>query len=254
MNGNRELLNALRFMTIVPVPSSDAAIAPDWLSRCAKYFPVVGIGIGLVSAVVLLLADRIWGPVVASLLAVAASIIVTGALHEDGLADTADGLGGGSSVEKRLAIMKDSRIGTYGTLALAFSLSLRVTALAEMPAWTAAAALISAHAAARITPVFVMNALPYAGDTAAMKVSYNEASVSAHDRGFALLVVLCALLPLALVSIPSVVSGLLLGAALAAAVALWARKRINGYTGDILGAIEQVFEIGLLLGVAAVIR
>ena len=254
MNGNRELLNALRFMTIVPVPSSDAAIAPDWLSRCVKYFPVVGIGIGLVSAVVLLLADRIWGPVVASLLAVAASIIVTGALHEDGLADTADGLGGGSSVEKRLAIMKDSRIGTYGTLALAFSLSLRVTALAEMPAWTAAAALISAHAAARITPVFVMNALPYAGDTAAMKVSYNEASVSAHDRGFALLVVLCALLPLALVSIPSVVSGLLLGAALAAAVALWARKRINGYTGDVLGAIEQVFEIGFLLGVAAVIR
>jgi adenosylcobinamide-GDP ribazoletransferase len=157
-------------------------------------------------------------------------------------------------VEKRLAIMKDSRIGTYGTLALAFSLSLRVTALAEMPAWTAAAALISAHAAARITPVFVMNALPYAGDTAAMKVSYNEASVSAHDRGFALLVVLCALLPLALVSIPSVVSGLLLGAALAAAVALWARKRINGYTGDVLGAIEQVFEIGFLLGVAAVIR
>ena len=254
MNGNRELLNALRFMTIVPVPSSDAAIAPDWLSRCVKYFPVVGIGIGLTSAVVLLLADRIWGPVVASLLAVAASIIVTGALHEDGLADTADGLGGGSSVEKRLAIMKDSRIGTYGTLALAFSLSLRVTALAEMPAWTAAAALISAHAAARITPVFVMNALPYAGDTAAMKVSYNEASVSAHDRGFALVVVLCALLPLALVSIPSVVSGLLLGAALAAAVTLWARKRINGYTGDILGAIEQVFEIGLLLGVAAVIR
>jgi adenosylcobinamide-GDP ribazoletransferase len=254
MNGNRELLNALRFMTIVPVPSSDAAIAPDWLLRCVKYFPVVGIGIGLASAVVLLLADRIWGPVVASLLAVAASIIVTGALHEDGLADTADGLGGGSSVEKRLAIMKDSRIGTYGTLALAFSLSLRVTALAEMPAWTAAAALISAHAAARITPVFVMNALPYAGDTAAMKVSYNEASVSAHDRGFALLVVLCALLPLALVSIPSVVSGLLLGAALAAAVALWARKRINGYTGDVLGAIEQVFEIGFLLGVAAVIR
>jgi adenosylcobinamide-GDP ribazoletransferase len=254
MNGNRELLDALRFMTIIPVPSSDAAIAPDWLSRCAKYFPVVGIGVGLASAVVLLLADRIWGPVVASLLAVAASIAVTGALHEDGLADTADGLGGGSSVEKQLAIMKDSRIGTYGTLALVFSLSLRVTALAEMPAWTAAAALIAAHAAARITPAFVMNALPYAGDAAAMKVSYSDASVSAHDRGFALFVVLCALLPLAFVSIPSAISGLLLGAALAAAVTHWARQRINGYTGDVLGAIEQTFEIGFLLGVAAVVR
>jgi adenosylcobinamide-GDP ribazoletransferase len=254
MNGKREFLNALRFMTIIPVPSSDAAIEPDWLSRCAKYFPAVGIAIGLASAVVLLLADRIWSPVVASLLAVAASIAVTGALHEDGLADTADGLGGGASVEKRLAIMKDSRIGTYGTLALAFSLSLRVTALADMPAWTAAAALISAHAAARVTPLLVMNALPYAGDTAAMKVSYIEAPVSAHDRGFASLVVLCALLPLAFVSLLSVVAGLLLGAALAAAATLWARQRINGYTGDILGAIEQMFEIGFLLGVVAVVR
>ncbi len=226
MNGKREFLNALRFMTIVPVPSSDA-IAPDWLSRCARYFPVVGIGVGLVSAVVLLLADRIWGPVVGSLLAVAASIVVTGALHEDGLADTADGLGGGSSVEKRLAIMKDSRIGAFGTLALAFSLSLRVTALADMPSWTAAAALISAHAAARVTPAFVMNALPYAGDTAAMKVSYIDAPVSAHDRRFALIVVLCALLPLAFISILSVISGLLLGAALAAALT---RGRASGST------------------------
>ena len=253
MKGNSEFLNALRFMTIVPVPSSETAIAPDWLSRCARYFPVVGIGVGLVSAVALLLADRIWSPVVASLLAVAVSILVTGALHEDGLADTADGLGGGSSVEKRLAIMKDSRIGTYGTLALAFSLSLRVAALADMPSWTAAAALISAHAAARITPAFVMNALPYAGDTAAMKVSYVDASVSAHDRRFALVVVLCALLPLAFISILSLISGLLVGAALAAAVTYWARQRINGYTGDVLGAIEQMFEIGFLLGVAAVV-
>jgi adenosylcobinamide-GDP ribazoletransferase len=253
MKGNSEFLNALRFMTIVPVPSSETAIAPDWLSRCARYFPVVGIGVGLVSAVALLLADRIWSPVVASLLAVAASILVTGALHEDGLADTADGLGGGSSVEKRLAIMKDSRIGTYGTLALAFSLSLRVAALADMPSWTAAAALIPAHAAARITPAFVMNALPYAGDTAAMKVSYVDASVSAHDRRFALVVVLCALLPLAFISILSLISGLLLGAALAAAVTYWARQQINGYTGDVLGAIEQMFEIGFLLGVAAVV-
>jgi adenosylcobinamide-GDP ribazoletransferase len=254
MNGTSEFLNALRFMTIVPLPSSDATIEPDWLSRCAKYFPVIGIGIGLASAVVMLLADRIWSPVVASLLAVAASIAITGALHEDGLADTADGLGGGSSVEKRLAIMKDSRIGTYGTLALVFGLALRVTALADMPIWTAAAALISAHAAARITPIFVMNALPYAGDAAAMKVSYSDAPVSAHDVRFALVIVLCALLPLAFLSIPSVISGLLLGAALAAAAAMWARQRINGYTGDVLGAIEQMFEIGFLLGVAGVIR
>jgi adenosylcobinamide-GDP ribazoletransferase len=254
MSGNHEFLNALRFMTIAPVPSSDTATAPDWLSRCAKYFPAVGICVGLVSAGVLLLAGSIWSPIIAALLAVAASIVITGALHEDGLADTADGFGGGWSVEKRLAIMKDSRIGGYGALALGFDVALRVTALAEMPLWTGAAALIAAHAAARITPAFVMNALPYAGDTAAMKVSYADAPVSGPDIRFALVVVVCALLPLAYVSIPSVISGLLLGALLAAAIALWARKLIDGYTGDILGAIEQMFEIGFLLGVAAIIR
>src|SRR6202453_4041358 len=105
MNGAREFLNALRFLTIVPVPSSDTASAPDWLSRCAKYFPVVGIGVGIASAAVLLLAGRIWGPVVASLLAVAVSIAVTGALHEDGLDDTADRLGRGARVEKALAVL-----------------------------------------------------------------------------------------------------------------------------------------------------
>jgi adenosylcobinamide-GDP ribazoletransferase len=254
MSGNRDFLNALRFMTIFPVPSSDTATAPDWLSRCAKFFPAVGICVGLVSAAALLLAESIWGPVVAALLAVAVSIIVSGALHEDGLADTADAFGGGWSFEKRLVIMKDSRIGAYGALALLFGVALRVTALAELPLWTGAAALIATHAAARITPAFVMNALPYAGDTAAMKVSYADAPVSTNDIWFALLVVGCALVPLALVSISSVISGLLLGALLAAALALWARRLIDGYTGDVLGAIEQMFEIGFLLGVAAIIR
>jgi adenosylcobinamide-GDP ribazoletransferase len=254
MSGNREFLNALRFMTIFPVPSSDTENAPDWLSRCAKYFPAVGICVGLVSSAVLLLAGAVWDPVIAALLAVAVSIVVTGALHEDGLADTADGFGGGWSVEKRLAIMKDSRIGAYGALALMFGIALRVTALADMPLWSGAASLIAAHAAARITPAFVMKALPYAGDTAAMKVSYIDAPVSANDVWFALIVVAGASVPLTFVSISSVISGLLLGTLLAAAVALWARKLIDGYTGDVLGAIEQMFEIGFLLGVAAVIR
>jgi adenosylcobinamide-GDP ribazoletransferase len=254
MSANRDFVNALRFMTIFPVPSSNTATAPDWLSRCAKYFPAVGICVGLVSAAALLLAGSIWGPVIAALLAVAASIVITGALHEDGLADTADGFGGGWSVEKRLAIMKDSRIGAYGALALMFGIALRVSALAEMPVWTAAAALIAAHAAARITPIFVMNALPYAGDTAAMKVSYADAPVSTNDMGFALIVVACALVPLAFISVLSIISGLVLGTMLAAAIALWARKLIDGFTGDVLGAIEQMFEIGFLLGVAAIIR
>jgi adenosylcobinamide-GDP ribazoletransferase len=254
MNGNDEFGNALRFMTIIPVATSDAAMAPDWLSRCVKYFPLVGIGIGVVSAVALLIAGKIWGPGIAALLAVATSIVVTGGLHEDGLADTADGFGGGRTPEKRLAIMKDSRIGAYGALALGFGVAFRVMALAGMPLWTGAAALVAAHAAARVTPALVMNRLSYAGDTAAMKVGYADAPVSTSELQFALAVAACALLPLAFVSFTSIISGLLLGAALAAALAAWARKLIGGYTGDVLGAVEQIFEIGFLLGVAAAIR
>jgi adenosylcobinamide-GDP ribazoletransferase len=133
-------------------------------------------------------------------------------------------------------------------------MALRVGALAELPVWAGAAALVAAHAAARVTPALVMNRLSYAGDTASMKVSYADAPVSASELQFALAAAACALLPLAFVSILSVLSGLLLGAALAAALAAWARRLIGGYTGDVLGAVEQVFEIGFLLGVAASIR
>jgi len=249
-----QILNALRFLTILPVPSSATAQEPDWLSRCVKYFPIVGIGIGIASAAMWWLAGAIWGPMIAALLAVATSIVVTGALHEDGLADTADGFGGGWTVEKRLSIMKDSRIGAYGALALGFGTALRVAALADWPLWTGVAALIAVHAAARITPAFVLSRMAYKGDVAAMKVAYEDSPIRSDEFRFALMVVIVALLPLGFVSFTAVASGLLLGGALAAALAAWSRRLIGGYTGDVLGTIEQLFEIGFLLGVAAVIQ
>ncbi len=247
-------LDALRFLTILPAASSVSAQQSDWLSRCVKYFPVVGIGVGLASAVMWWLAGAIWAPIIAALLAIATSIVITGALHEDGLADTADGFGGGWTIEQRLAIMKDSRIGAYGALALGFGIALRVAALAEWPLWTGAAALVAVHAAARITPAFVLSRMTYRGDVAAMKVAYEESPIRSDEFRFALVVAIIAVLPLAFISLTSVVSGLLLGGALAAALAAWSRRLIGGYTGDVLGAIEQVFEIGFLLGVAAIIR
>src|SRR4051794_39860272 len=111
--------NALRFLTVIPAPRV-AHIADDWLIRAAKYFPFVGIIVGGCTAGVLLLAGEMWSGVLPALLAVAAGIVLTGALHEDGLADTADGFGGGDARETRLVIMKDSRIGSYGALALGF--------------------------------------------------------------------------------------------------------------------------------------
>jgi adenosylcobinamide-GDP ribazoletransferase len=245
------LVDAIRFLTIVRMRDTESAMAPDWLARAMKYFPVVGAGIGLMSAVVLLLANEFFSPVIASLMAVTASIVLTSALHEDGLADTADAFGGGWTIEKRLAIMKDSRIGSYGALALGLGVALRVAAISDMPMWAGPAALIAAHAAARAGPAFVMNHLAYAGDAAAMKVSYAEAPVRSNELTFALIMVLLAALPLALISLSAVITGVLCGAALAFLLARWSRKMLGGYTGDVLGAAEQMFEIGFLLGVAA---
>ena len=248
------LLDAIRFLTVVRVPDTETAMATDWLARAMKYFPVVGAGVGLASALVMLIANEFWSPVISALLAVTASIVLTSALHEDGLADTADAFGGGWSIEKRLAIMKDSRIGSYGALALGLGVALRVTAIADLPMWAGPAALIAVHAAARAVPALVMNTMAYAGDTAAMKVAYAEAPVRRDELRFALLVVAVAALPLALISPGAVLAGLLGAALLAWLLARWARRLIGGYTGDVLGAVEQVFEIGFLLGVAAVLR
>src|ERR1700722_5222356 len=114
MHEGRHFWNALRFLTVIPAPDAER-VEDDWLIHAAKYFPLVGIIVGGFSAVVLLLAAKIWnGMLLPPLLAIAAGIALTGALHEDGLADTADGFGGGRSRAGRLTIMKDSRIGTYG--------------------------------------------------------------------------------------------------------------------------------------------
>jgi len=245
--------NAARFMTILPVRAAATEIAPDWLTRCLKYSPLVGIGIGLVSGLVLLIATELWNETIAAMLAVATSIALTGALHEDGFADTFDGFGGGFTVERRLAIMKDSRIGTYGALALGLNVALRIAALAALTPWQGVAALIAAHAAARAAPAWVMTRLAYSGDVRAMKVAYAESRPRVDELQLGLIFVLLAILPLTLISASAVAFGALLGAASATLLALWARRLIGGYTGDVLGGIEQAFEIGFLLGVAALL-
>jgi adenosylcobinamide-GDP ribazoletransferase len=244
--------NALRFLTVIPAPDIDR-VEDDWLIRAAKYFPLIGIIVGGFSAGVLLLAGEIWTGFLPPLLAVAAGTALTGALHEDGLADTADGLGGGRSRETRLVIMKDSRIGTYGALALGFSVALRIAALAALPLWTGAAALIAAHAGGRFAAAAIMSLLPYAGDPAATKLTYTEASLRRSELVLAVIFVLVASLPLARTGVLAALIGLSLGAALAASLAGRAQRLIGGYTGDVLGSTEQLFEVGFLLGVTAAI-
>lgn len=252
----RLFFTALQFLTRLPVPAW-VGFEPAWLARCAPYFVPVGALVGAVSAAVLAAASGLWPPAVAAGLAMAASIYITGGFHEDGLADTCDGLGGAVSRERALAIMKDSRLGSYGALGLVLVLGLKAAALVALlgqGALCAALTLVWAQGSSRVLPVALMAALPYAGDAEHAKAKPLAGGVGRADlaltAGFAL-----ALSALAACCRPALLPGLALGWLLALAVAAWMRRwlqrRLGGYTGDTLGACQQLGELALLLGVLA---
>lgn len=243
----RLLLCAVQFLTRVPTPSL-TTFQPDWITRSARYFPLVGQGVGLVSALVLVGAERVWGGGVAAVLAITAGLLVTGAFHEDGLADTADGLGGGQTAARRLEIMKDSRVGTYGVCALGLVLTLKGAVLASTPAMTAAAMLLAAHGLGRAAAVCVMRLTPYAPSGEAGKWKPAPQGVR---TGEVVVTLLIAAWPLAFLPPVASLAGLAGGAMLVLSIALMAKRLIGGHTGDVLGAAEQLCEVGFLLGVAA---
>jgi adenosylcobinamide-GDP ribazoletransferase len=244
--------DAVRFLTIVRVPSAES-LPPDWLVRSSKYAPLVGLLIGAFSALVLLAASQLWTGAVPALLAVAASILVTGAFHEDGLADSLDALGG-YTPQARLTIMKDSRIGTYGTLGLGLCIALRVAALAILPPPIAAAALVASHGSARFASVTVMSLVPYAPEAAAPKIAFPTDRLRPAEVMVAFAFALAAGAALIWLSWPAALAAIVTGAVVAAYLARLTVRLIGGYTGDVLGAIEQMFELAVLLAVAATFR
>ena len=241
------LLCGVQCLTRLPVPPQPDFSA-DWINRSARYFPLVGQFVGLLAALILLLAGQLWSGWIAGLLALLTAALITGALHEDGLADTADGLGGGRDAAHRLAIMKDSRIGAYGVLALGFGTGLKLVSLSSLSLWVAACSLIAAHGVARAAAVTVMHALPYAGDEATAKISTRTKPPARSEVLVAL--ALCAW-PLVFLNGARALLGLAICAVLTIAMALTARRLIGGQRGDILGAVEQLCEVGFLLGCAA---
>jgi adenosylcobinamide-GDP ribazoletransferase len=241
-------LCAVQFLTRLPTPSF-ADFEPAWITRAARYFPLVGILVGSACALVLLAAGQVWSGPLPALLAVAAGVLITGGFHEDGLADTADGLGGGQTSERCLEIMKDSRVGTYGVLALGLVLAIKVAALAELPLATAALALVAAHGAGRTAAVAVMVLERHVSDRDDAK--YKPAPDGVRPLELLVAAVL-GLWPLALLGWAGL-AGALVGAALAVVLALTARRLIGGYTGDVLGGVEQACELGVLLGISAML-
>ncbi len=221
------------------------------VARASWAFPIVGVLLGGAGALVYWLAFRLGLPAApAAALALAATLAATGCLHEDGLADTADGFGGGRDRARKLDIMRDSRLGTYGACALAISLLLRWSALAAIadPA-PVALALIAAHAAARATLPAVMRLVPPAradGLAAGAGRPTAERAVAAGVLGA--IVLGLTLGPVA------ALAGVILLALAGLAIARLGLRQIGGLTGDVLGALEQTGEIAVLLTAAVLSR
>jgi adenosylcobinamide-GDP ribazoletransferase len=242
------LLCAVQFLTRLPVPPSPR-FQPDWITASVRYFPLVGQVVGLISGLTYLGARQLWSGPVAAVLAIGLGVLVTGAFHEDGLADTADGLGGGQTPERRLEIMKDSRVGTYGVLAIGLTLAAKAAALASLAPMTGALVLLASHGAGRAAAVVVMGATPYAPMGQAGKWKPVPQGAAGWDVAIA---VALGLWPLALLPFGVSATAVAAGGLLAAAVALAARRLIGGHTGDVLGAAEQLFELGFVLAAAAI--
>ena len=232
------MLTAVQFLTRLPVPGW-VGHGPGQLDRAMRYLPLVGLGVGLVGAAVLTLAGAGLPRPAAAVLSVTATLLLTGALHEDGLADTLDGLFGGAIRDDALRIMRDSRLGTYGAAGLAVALGLKVAALSALPA--AGAALVAGHAGSRFFVVCVLARLPYA--RARGKATPVAGGVGAVELAVA---GCCGVLPLLLLG-GRAVPALLLASGLAWGMTRWFRRRLGGYTGDGLGAVQQVTELAILL-------
>jgi len=245
----RLFLIALQFLTRIRIKRIDP-FPDDWLPRAAKCMPVVGALIGVVVGAVLLVSAAVFPAPLPIVIALVVSILLTGALHEDGLADTADAFGGGTTRERCLEIMKDSRIGTYGTLALIMTLALKGTALAAIDPISAARVLVAGYAGARLAAVLALAILPYAGGDAA-KVSRTTSHMTAAE----IVVAVVSALVVGFFILDAVVLAVatMFALAAAAAVAWMARRKIGGYTGDVLGAVEQAYEIAFLVCAAAII-
>jgi adenosylcobinamide-GDP ribazoletransferase len=233
VSGLRAAVGLLTRIPSRPGPETEKAI--PWL-------PVVGALIGAaVAGVYVLLRDAVT-PLAAAAVALGAGGLVTGGFHEDGLADTADAFGADVDRERRLEILKDPHHGTFGVLAIAFSVLVRVAAVAALGRWAAVAALPAAHAMSRAAPAMLMWLLPPATPTG-LGATYSK---PVRSRAAAI-AALAGIAVAAGLTGSWVVPAVGIGAIVAVAMSWLALRKIGGITGDVLGATQQLVEIGVLL-------
>ncbi len=249
-----QVIDAARFLSRLPLPQTSTPSGP--LAATLRAAPIAGVLIGAGPALLLLVGSCAGLPSLAAAgLAVTALIVVTGGLHEDGLADVADGFGGGPTVSRKLSIMRDSRIGTYGTLALGAALLLRVAALQglveQAGAGAAALAMMAAAALSRGLMLLPLALLPPARPDGLARTAAPD------DQQIPVAAVFVAGLLGALLAVPAVpdamqiLAGLLASGAAALGVTRLARHHVRGVTGDVIGAAQQAVEVLYLLMLCA---
>ncbi|MBA2057600.1 adenosylcobinamide-GDP ribazoletransferase [Psychrobacter cryohalolentis] len=254
----RLILVAVQFLTRISVPSF-SHYDPQWLHQSSRYFPAVGLLIGLLCAGVFWLSSLLFIPLVAAVISTAFGIKLTGAFHEDGLADSCDGLGGGLTRERTLEIMKDSRLGTYGVLGLVSALLLKISLLTAMPTPVAIVALIIGHTASRLFCISLLTLLPYGGEIEHAKAKPMAQQLTPlqaiYSSGWLMLAItLVALVfpnTMQQIGIWQWLLALLLGIGATDYMRRLLRRRLDGYTGDGLGATQQLSEIAIYIGLAA---
>ncbi len=253
-------LVATQFLTRLPMPAWKS-FQPAWLAQSVRYFPLVGVLVGIINVAVWWLLGH-WLPASVTVgLMLASSLLVTGAFHEDGFADTCDGFGGGTSQDRVLAIMKDSRVGAYGAIGICVVLGLRWTTYVAIPAAAFPLMVIGAHMFSRWCACGLIWRLRYVRNDDDAKVRPLADSLGGRDWALSGAIGAMAAAPFAMASDPMLQSLLFpaLGAAVGSSaittvvVALYFRRRIGGYTGDCLGAVQQLTELAFLLAALAVI-
>lgn len=238
---------AVGFFTRIPCPAW-VGHSDTQMPHAAKYFPLVGLLVGAIASLVTVLSLNVYSQPIAVLLGMVATVLLTGAIHEDGFADSCDGLGGGQTREQVLCIMQDSRIGTFGTLGLILLLTLKFEVLSDLPSGILAAVLMAGHSLSRLVAISFLYTHRYVRPQGTGKSRAMAHEMPTTDLALA---GLFGLAPLMLFSLRQ--------ALLAVAVLVVARflmgeylsRRLGGYTGDCLGAAQQITEVLFDLSILA---
>lgn len=253
-----DTLLALQFFSVVKLPSwlqpefdnRDNISVPPKLNQASVGFPVAGFLIGIPLALLWYFASSLVSPFLAATITIAFGALITGCLHEDGLSDCFDGLGGASNRERILNIMRDSTIGTYGAAALFFSFALRIGALASLSSSRGVLALLFVHSVARGGMVLAIHFAQYARPAGLGEIVSDGIDKDIFYKSMVATFIIALLLSIASDEFSGILAAFI-GLIAAWVLLQWLISRIGGYTGDGLGAMEQVAEIAIFISLAA---